>query len=196
VNRHRTDQSPEHGEGPTRTQQRREALAVLALATQLVELPPSKLARLALPDDVRDEIANVRRIDSHIARKRQLGFLAKLMRRHDSTAFEPARAALGENREHQRQTNAALHRLEALRDRLLEDDDALGELIARHPHIDRQHLRALVRQARTEKAAPHKSPKAFRELFRLLKTLDGDDGGNDADDYATTNASEDDPPTA
>ena len=107
MNRTYTD-DPSHDYGPTRTQQRRDALAVLALAGQLVELPPSRLARLELPEDVRAEIANVRRITSHIARKRQLAFLAKLMRRYEAEAFDPVRAALGENRERQRQETAAM----------------------------------------------------------------------------------------
>ncbi len=167
--------------GPSRSQQRRDALAVLALAEQLVELPPSRVARLELPDDVRTEIANVRRISSHIARKRQLGFLAKLMRRHGEDAFADVRAALGENRERQRQEAAALHRLEALRERLLDDDgdSALAELIARHPGLDRQHLRSLIRQARTEREA-NKPPRAYREIFQWLKELEehaAGDGG-------------------
>jgi ribosome-associated protein len=159
--------------GPSRTQQRRDALAVLELAGQLVELPPSRLAKLDLPDDVRDEIAHVRRITSHIARKRQLAFLAKLMRRHDDEAFDAVRAALGENRERQRQETAAMHRLEALREQLVgEDGDAaLSALLDRHPGIDRQHLRSLIRQARLEKATPNRPPKAYREIFRLLKDL-------------------------
>ena len=88
--------------GPSRTQQRRDALAVLAFATQLVEMQPAKLAKIELPEDVRNEIANVRRITAHIARKRQLGFLAKVMRRYDDDAFAAARTALGVNREKQR----------------------------------------------------------------------------------------------
>ncbi|ULU27502.1 DUF615 protein [Dyella terrae] len=68
---------PDHDYGPTRTQQRRDALAVLALAVQLLELPPSKLAKLELPEDVEREIANTRRITAHIARKRQLAFLSQ-----------------------------------------------------------------------------------------------------------------------
>ncbi|GAB3783155.1 ribosome biogenesis factor YjgA [Dyella agri] len=172
MNRTYTD-DPGHDYGPTRTQQRRDALAVLELATQLVELPPTRLAKLELPDDVRDEIAHVRRISSHIARKRQLAFLAKLMRRHDSEAFDAVRAALGENRDRQRQETAAMHRLEALRERLLGDDgDSVAtELIEQHSGIDRQHLRALIRQARVEQATPNKPPRAFRELFQLLKSL-------------------------
>ncbi|QAU25219.1 DUF615 domain-containing protein [Dyella sp. M7H15-1] len=160
--------------GPTRTQQRRDALAVLALATQLSELPPSKLARIDLPEDVLREIDNLRRITSHIARKRQLGFLAKVMRRHDDEAFEAAKALLGENRDQQRKETAAMHRLEALREKLLESEDALQELIDQHPTIDRQHLRSLIRQARTEREA-NKPPRAYREVFQLLKSLAEDD---------------------
>lgn len=161
--------------GPSRTQQRREALAVLALATQLVELPASRLAKLDLPEDVLDEIANVRRISSHIARKRQLAFLAKKMRRHDEAVFDSVRAELGENRERQRQETAAMHRLEALREKLLEDDEATAALIAEHPSVDRQHLRSLIRQARSERAAS-KPPRAYREIFQLLKELQQHEG--------------------
>jgi ribosome-associated protein len=166
--------------GPSRTQQRREALAVLALANQLVELPPSRLAKLDLPEDVLEEIANVRRIGSHIARKRQLAFLAKKMRRHEESVFDSVRAELGENRERQRQETAAMHRLETLREKLLEDDEAAATLIAEHPSVDRQHLRSLIRQARSERAA-NKPPRAYREIFQLLKELQQqeDDGGVD-----------------
>ena len=170
----------ENDYGPSRTQQRRDALAVLALATQLVEMQPAKLARLELPDDVREEIANVRRISSHIARKRQLAFLAKLMRRPEDETFDVVRAALGENREKQRQETAAMHRQEALREWLLGDDGdaALSELADRHPALDRQHLRSLVRQARIEKTTPNKPPRAYREIFQVLKELEAD--ANDA----------------
>ncbi|WP_243039508.1 ribosome biogenesis factor YjgA [Dyella sedimenti] len=166
---------PDHDYGPTRTQQRRDALAVLALANQLVELPPSKLAKLDLPEDVQREIAQTRRITAHIARKRQLAFLAKVMRRHEAAVFDGVRAALGENRERQRQETAAMHRLEATRERLLADADAaIGELVEQYPSIDRQHLRSLVRQAKVEKDG-NKPPRAYREIFQLLKQLGEDE---------------------
>ncbi|HEX7815650.1 ribosome biogenesis factor YjgA [Dyella sp.] len=190
MNRTYTD-DPEHDYGPSRSQQRRDALAVLAFATQLMELPISKIGRLNLPDDVLREIDNTRRITSHIARKRQLAFLAKVMRRHGDDAFADARAALGENKERQRQETAAMHRMEAMRDRLLGDDSdaAMGQLIDQHPGIDRQHLRSLIRQARSERDG-NKPPRAYREIFQLLKELasadeDADDAGlTDGDDSA------------
>ena len=158
--------------GPSRTQQRREALAVLALATQLIELQPSRLAKLDLPDDVRREIDITRRMTSHGARKRQLAFLAKVMRRFDDGDFASVRAELGENREKQRQETAAMHRLESMRDRLIaEDENALSELITEHPQVDRQRLRSLIRQARAENQTPNKPPKAYRDIFQLLKEL-------------------------
>ena len=169
---HDPDQPDAGDDGPSRTQRRRDALGVLSFALQLVDMQPSRLAKLELPDDVRLEIEATRRITAHGAHKRQLAYLAKIMRRHDDAEFAAVRAELGDDRERQRTENAAMHRLEALRERLLgEDETALSELIRAHPHIDRQHLRALIRQARSEKAAPQKPPRAFREIFQLLKDL-------------------------
>src|SRR5581483_8547841 len=100
----------ESAEPPSRSARRREALDVLAFAKQLVELPPSRVAKLELPDDVREEITSVRRITSHIARKRQLGHLAKLMRAHDEETFVTTRAALANDREAGAREAAAAHR--------------------------------------------------------------------------------------
>lgn len=162
--------NPDHDYGPTRTQQRRDALAVLALAMQLVELPSSKLARANLPEDVLREVENTRRITAHIARKRQLGFLAKVMRRHEDDAFDGVRTLLGENREQLRKETAVMHRLEALRDKFLDDENALQAFIDQYPSIDRQHMRSLIRQARVERDT-NKPPRAYREIFQLLKQV-------------------------
>ncbi|HEY8585265.1 MAG TPA: ribosome biogenesis factor YjgA [Rhodanobacter sp.] len=166
--------------GPSRTQLRRDALAVLALAQQLIDLPPSRLAKLDMPDDVRREIDITQRTSAHGARKRQLAFLAKVMRRYDAEDFAMVRAELGENREKQRQETASMHRMEALRERLIaEEESALPELINEYPQLDRQRLRSLIRQARAEKETPGKPPKAYREIFRLLKELVQDESAAD-----------------
>jgi ribosome-associated protein len=160
-------------ERPSRTARRREALDVLAFARQLSELPAARLERLELPDDVREELAEVQRTPSHIAHKRQLAHLAKLMRAHDEEAFAPARAALANDRGKNARETAALHRTEALREDLLGDngDAALTSFIAENPGVDHQHLRSLIRQARRERDA-NKPPRAQRELFRLLRDLE------------------------
>lgn len=169
------DEASSDNERPSRSARRREALDVLAFARQLSELPAARLDTLGLPDAVREEIVEVQRTPSHIAHKRQLAHLAKLMRAHDEEEFAAARAALANDRATNAREAAVLHRLEDLRARLLGDDGdaALTGLIAAHPGIDHQRLRALIRQSRREREA-NKPPRAQRELFRLLRELETD----------------------
>jgi len=56
------------------------------------------------------------------------------------------------------------------RDRLLESDAALTELLAAHPDIDAQRLRALIRNAHKEKEL-NKPPKSYREIFQVLREM-------------------------
>ena len=53
----------------------------------------------------------------------------------------------------------------------LADDGALTELLAAHPGADAQALRTLIRNARREQKEG-RPPRAFRELFRALKSLE------------------------
>ena len=156
---------------PSRSQQRRDALDVLALAGQLATLEPGRLARLPVPEHLLPHIAEARRITSHIARKRQLAFLAKQMRREDDEALDAIRDALDAGGEAAKQETALLHRAERWRERLLaEGDDALAELLAEFPQADRQQLRQLVRNA-VEERKRNRPPKAYRELFREVRDL-------------------------
>ncbi len=126
---------------------------------------------MPLADDVREEVARTRAITSHIARKRATQFLAKQLRRLDEAEIEPIRAALDHDRAKAHHDAAALHRLEAWRNRLIEEGDAaLDELLALHPAADRQQLRQLARNARAERDRD-KPLHAYRELFRVLREL-------------------------
>ena len=73
---------------PSRSQQRRDALEVLELAEKLASLTPTQLAKLPIPEDLLPHLEHTRKITAHIARKRQLAFLAKQMRREDDEALE------------------------------------------------------------------------------------------------------------
>ena len=175
---------------PSRSQQRREALDILELGERLVALTAAQLARLPVPDELLPHIRETQRITSHGARKRQLAFLAKQMRRQDDEALDAIRDAMSKDGDATRRETAAMHRIEALRDTLLGDDGdaAMTELLAEHPDADRQKLRQLVRNAHEERKR-NKPPRAFRELFRELRELmaqgedaSGDDAGDDFDD--------------
>jgi ribosome-associated protein len=168
--------------GPSRSEQRRAALDVLALGEKLVALSEAQLAKLPIPEDLLPHIRDAKRITSHVAHKRQLAFLAKQMRREDDAALDAIRDALDVGGDAARRETAALHRVETWRERLLADGDAaLAELLAEHPAADRQHLRQLVRNAIDERNR-NKPPHAFRELFRELRELLLHGGEGDEDD--------------
>lgn len=173
--------------GPSRSAQRRDALDVLELAKQLVELDPGRLAKLPLGEHLLPFIAQARRISSHIARKREIAFLAKQLRREDDEALDALRDALDTDGEAARLDTARLHRAEQWRERLLGDDgaDALSALIDEFPGADSQRLRQLVRNANAERKAG-KPPRAFRELYREIRALLDAGAEPDADDGETT----------
>lgn len=178
---------PETGEflGPSRSEQRREALDIRSLAEKLVALAPAHLAKLPIPEELLEHIHETQRITSHIAHKRQLQFLAKQMRRESDETLDAIRDAMEVGGDAARRETAILHKVETWRARLLEDGDAaLAELLAEFPTADRQHLRQLVRNAGEERKK-NKPPHAFRELFRELRELlaeseAGEDEGEDA----------------
>ncbi len=176
--------------GLSRSQQRRDALAVLALAERLLELGDGQLAQVPMPEQLRELVRDSRRITAQIARKRQLQFLAKTMRKEDDEVIAAIRNALERDRDAARRDTAQLHQLEALRERLLGDGDtALAELFDQHPDADRQKLRQLVRNARMERDRK-RPPHAFRELFRELKTLLANVDPLDGTDAATAEPDE------
>lgn len=155
----------------SRSQNRRDALDVLALGEKLVSLTPAQLARVPVPEDLLPHIAEAKRITAHIAHKRQLAFLAKHMRREDDATLDAIRDALDANSDTSRREVAALHRAEDWRERLLKDGDkALATLLEEFPQADRQQLRTLVRNAQAERAK-NKPPRAYREIYQVLRGL-------------------------
>lgn len=179
--------------GPSRSANRRAALDILELGEQLVALSAAQLARLPIPDEVMPHIRETQRITAYGARKRQLAFLAKQMRRQDDEALDAIRDALGKDGEAARRETAAMHRIEALRDSLLGDegDAAMTALLDEYPGADRQKLRQLVRNTHDERKR-NKPPHAFRELFRELRelTMQGDASAEHAADEASDEGDE------
>lgn len=173
---------------PSRSQQRREALGVLELAEQLAAQSPAQLEKLPIPEALLPHIEDTRRITAHIARKRQLAFLAKQMRREDEETLDAIRDALDAGSETSRRGVALMHKAEDWRTRLLDGGDAaLTALLDEYPAADRQRLRQLVRNALDERAR-NKPPRAFREIYQLLRELFFDAGApteaGDASDAA------------
>jgi ribosome-associated protein len=156
---------------PSKTQLKAEADEKQALGEALLTLRADLMARLDLPDKLRDAIADARKITNFEGKRRQMQFIGKLMRPLDP---EPIREAINEQLNGSADLTLALHLAEQWRDKLIADDAALGDWLEEHPGTDSQQLRALVRQARKD-AKPEKpgeAPrhgKSYREIFQLVR---------------------------
>lgn len=158
---------------PSKSQRKREAEEMFQLGRTLVDLPDGRLKALPLDTQLREAVMFARSIRSHGARKRQLGFLAGLLRRAELDALLEA---LERQANEGRESHARHHRCEAWRDHLLDEGDrALQALMALRSDIDTQSLRQLIRNAQHE-AAKNKPPASARKLFKLLRVLDEQEG--------------------
>ncbi|HEX8964754.1 MAG TPA: ribosome biogenesis factor YjgA [Rhodocyclaceae bacterium] len=166
-------------EKPSKSQKKREMTALQELGAELVALGRDQLARIELPEDLRGAVRDAQRFTQHEAHRRQLQYIGRLMRDLDPA---PIRAALDEIKGVSAAATARLHNLERLRARLMEDESALGDIARAHPGADLQHLRQLRRNALKEQEQA-KPPRAYRELFRVLRELEEQD--NDADEPGT-----------
>ena len=154
-------------ERPSKSQLKRDMDALQALGARLIELGKERLAKIDMPDELRSAVAEAQRITKHEARRRQLQYIGRLMRNVDPA---PIQAAIDEVDGISAAANARQHALERLRTRILEDESALNELADAAATIDFQRLRQLRRNALKERAEG-KPPRAYRELFRVLRDI-------------------------
>lgn len=146
---------------------KRDAEELKRLGMELMELGKNALDKIPLDDDLRAAIELAQRIKKE-GRRRQVQLIGKMMRSRD---MDPIRQALDKLKNRHNQQVALFHKLEALRDRLVEEgDDALSEVLRLYPEADRQQLRVLIRNAKKEKAA-NKPPKSYRQIFSYLREL-------------------------
>ncbi|WP_342119744.1 ribosome biogenesis factor YjgA [Pseudoduganella sp. OTU4001] len=158
-------------ERPSKTEMKRQSDALQALGKELVEAPRDRVKRVPMPDDVRDAILECQNINNHEGRRRQMQFIGKKMRSLTDEEVAVIKRTIEGWKGASKADTAALHALERRRDKLLADDKALTALLEEAPHLDVQHLRTLIRNARKEQAE-NKPPKAYREIFQILKDLE------------------------
>jgi len=149
----------------SKTKRKQEMTALQSLGAKLVDLPESQIAELPMEERLREAVLEAKRITSHEAKRRQMQYVGRLMREIDPA---PLRERLEAMTGHSAQAAAQHRRLEAWRERLLADDEALTAFAAEHPGADLQALRTLIRNTRKEQRAA-KPPRSYRELFRLIK---------------------------
>lgn len=155
------------GAKPSRSQIKRDHLALQALAEQLLALPRDLLQGLSLGESTWAAIDETARIKDRRALRRHYKRIANCLARENT---EPLQSLLEQRAAQERKGVALQHQAERWRERLLEQgDEALAELIDAYPDIDRQQLRSLVRAARRD--VERGRTEAPRRLFRLIRGI-------------------------
>jgi ribosome-associated protein len=152
----------------TKSQKKREARTVEDLARELVDMPSSFIPRLPCEEEIRVEIQAAQDMDQFGARRRQIKYLAKLLRNTELSSLfsfleEAQRSRLRENR--------TIRQLKQLRDRILhedEEEEALLEVKEGFPDLSLEMLQDLAGKYRWTR-----NQRFSREIFRQLTIAQG-----------------------
>ena len=173
--RHDHDQSDED-QVESKSQRKRDARQITALAAELVAMKPKVLAALPLEQSVRDAISHCAEIKAHGARKRQLHFVSKLLRESDN--IDDIQKLV--RRPDLQKSTSSTNPHQSFRDALLENiSDNVDQLRSSYPDADLQLVRQLARNAHNEhkkantESMPEKevdisSTKSAKALLKLL----------------------------
>jgi ribosome-associated protein len=179
----------------TKSELKRGAQEVLRLADALVEMKATEYAKMPLDEDLRAHLDLARRIDAHIAKKRQIAFVAKQLRKRGE--LDALFAAVDKPRTELKKETARMHRLERWRERLIDEGDAaLGSYLEQYPFADRQALRSLARAAAAHRVRqqtaiandqpPIRNDGSFSALYQMLGDLEMQKLKPDPDPEANT----------
>lgn len=164
------DQAPDQ---PSKSQRKRDMQELRTLGEKLVQLKDAQIGPLLQPKILK-AIQDCRKITKGNARKRQLQYIAKLLKAADiNDAKNLVDRYDASSRSHLRQ----FHQLEKWRDQLINGNyQALDEIGAAYPDLDRQFLKQLTRKAIQEHDIQETeqnpaAPIQFRKIFQYLKSL-------------------------
>ena len=169
--KNRTPKKEDLNEGPSKSELKRLMTQRQKLAEVLAALSSDALKTIPMDEAIKSAIAETNKIKSFEAIRRHKQYLGKLMRFLDDEELDTIQKRLDAIQGVSKAETAKLHHLESFRDRLIANDEAFTKMIEQYPDMDIQNMRTLIRNARKEKET-NKPPKAYREIFRVLKDMD------------------------
>lgn len=171
------EETPEQPSEISRTARKRDAKAIEQLVHALVDLPDAEFSRLPASADFLHELSKARATKGHGSRKRQLKFVAGMLRRELDEA-EQLRAFVAGEHQQQRDDIRLTHKLEKIREQLCAEETrnaAMAEVRELFSGLDVIELTRLVNGYRGEQ-----DKKSYRQIFRCLR--DGSDNSCDGGD--------------
>ncbi len=151
---------------PNKTQLKRELARLQKMVVEIIDLGEGDRARLRLDDKFLAGVQRASAMKASSGRNREIKYLTKLLQEQDleyiSNWFDTRNSKHSEE-------NRNFHALEKWRDRLISQGDvALEQYLQQFPHVDRQQIRSLIRNAIREKDGG-KPAGAGKKLFRQLR---------------------------
>ncbi len=168
--KNRTPKKEDLDQGPSKSELKRLMTQRQKLAEVLAALSSDALKTIPMDEAIKAAIAETNKIKSFEAIRRHKQYLGKLMRFLDDEELDTIQKRLDAIQGVSKAETAKLHHLESFRDRLIANDETFTNMIEQYPDMDIQNMRTLIRNARKEKEA-NKPPKAYREIFRVLKDM-------------------------
>jgi ribosome-associated protein len=154
-------------ESISKTRRKKDATALQDVGAALVKLSREQLARIDMPEDLREAILECRRFSKHEAIRRQMQYIGRIMRGIDAAPIAEQLAAL--EAPSKRQT-ALFHVAEKWRDELLADATAVERFAREFPRADARRVQALAEAARAERPGKG-APKQARQLFHVVNAV-------------------------
>lgn len=149
----------------SKSQVKRELLALKELGKELLKLPTKDLDKLNLSERLYEALLKAQGMQKG-ALKRQIATVGGLMV-HEN--YDEIKESVDKIRQEHNGQIKQFHQLEQWRDELLAgDNDVMTVLRNEFESFDMQHVRQLVRNANKE-AAAEKPPKSSRILFKYLQ---------------------------
>jgi ribosome-associated protein len=161
---------PEDNENSiSKSQKKRDMLALQGIGETLVELSTDAIAGLDLPEDLRVAVLEAKRIppSKHGGFKRQIQYIGRLMREVDAA---PIVEQLERLKAPSQQQTAQHHLAERWRERMLMDATAIAAFVREFADADAGALEKLVASAKDDHAK-QRPPKNFRLLYQTIYKL-------------------------
>jgi ribosome-associated protein len=151
----------------SKTRRKRQMKDLQDVGADLVKLSPEVLARLDLPEQLRDAVEACRTVTKHEARRRQIQYIGRIMRDIDAGPIAEQLARLeAPTKRH----TALFHLAEKWRKELMEDADTVARFVKEFPGTDPNKLRSLIESAHAELDGD-RPPKKYRELFHVVNAI-------------------------
>ena len=154
----------------SKSELKRDAMEYHELGIEIANLSKKQREKLPLSPDLEAAMELADRLkDKKDAYRRHLNYIAKTLR--STTNVDEINDAMAIITNKNNQKDVVINQIEQIRDELIaQGDDRLNALLEQYPHLERQRMRQLVRQAAKE-VKQEKPGKSFKELFQILKDL-------------------------